>query len=239
MSELLHRFAPDVVYQLAATFGDDFGDACAVNVESSRKLLEEVERLGLGTRVILIGSAAEYGVVNPEENPVSETHVLRPVSTYGLTKAWQTQLAGFYAARGVNVSIARIFNLDGPGLSERLFAGRISRQIDEMLQKRRTVIEVGSLSATRDYIDVQTAAKQIVAVARFGEAGQVYHIASGQPVTMREFLEKRLAEEGLDFGVVQESKSLSNRKGYDVPVIYADVARILKLLKHGELHGKS
>ena len=239
LSAALERTAPDIVIHLAATFGSEFSDAYAVNVDSTRHLLDLVERSNSKVRVILAGSAAEYGAVEPSDNPVPEARALNPVSVYGLTKAWQTQLATVYAARGVDVVVARIFNLEGPGLSERLFAGRVYRQIEEVLQGRRSTIEVGPLSATRDYLKLNDAAEQIAAVMTYGEAGCIYHIASGRPLTMRELLERNLAENGLDMRIVREAPALSNRVGYDVPVIYANVARTTMLLEFWRTRGKA
>lgn len=220
---------PDLVLHLAATFANDFDNAYTINVEATKHLLEIIQQVRLSTRVLLIGSAAEYGVVRPEENPIREDHVLNPVSIYGLTKAWQTQLAGLYTSRGVDVVVARVFNLDGPKLSKRLFIGRLQEQIDEVLTGRKSVIEVGPLTATRDYISTYEAVDQILAIAAHGESGQVYHVASGKPVTMRDILIRYLDHHKLDASIVRESTALTNRIGYDVPAIYADVTRTMQL----------
>ena len=229
LAAVIDREKPELILHLAATFVNDFDEAYAVNVEASRQLLETVRRSAMKTRVLLIGSAAEYGVIQPEENPVREDHVLTPVSVYGLTKAWQTQLAGLYAGSGVDVAVARVFNLEGGDLSERLFIGRLQKQIDEVLAGKQSVIELGPLDATRDYISIDEAAVQILAVAKRGESGQVYNVASGVPVTMREILARYLEKNKLDISVVHESASLSQRAGYDVPVIYADMNKTLQL----------
>jgi nucleoside-diphosphate-sugar epimerase len=169
--------------------------------------------------------------VHPDENPVREDRVLRPVSVYGMTKAWQTQLAGLYAARGVDVAVARVFNLEGPGMSERLFVGRLQKQIQEVLAGSRQVIELGPLDATRDYLSTAEAAEQLLAIAAYAPAGSIHHVASGVPVTMRALMERMLAASGLDAGIVRENRELSNRSGYDVPAIYADVGATMALLK--------
>jgi len=152
----------------------------------------------------LIGSAAEYGVVRLEENPIREDRVLNPVSIYGLTKAWQTQLAGYYASSGVDVVVARVFNLDGPRLSERLFIGRLQKQIAEVLACQKTVIELGPLTAIRDYVSTDEAADQVLAIAEHGETGRVYHVASGLPVKMRDILVRYLSIHKLDASIVHE-----------------------------------
>lgn len=230
LSKIINQVKPELILQLAATFTHDFEDAYAVNVEASRQLLEIVQRSKLEARVLLIGSAAEYGLIQPDENPISEGHGLNPVSVYGLTKAWQSQLAVFYSNRGIDVIVARVFNLKGKKLSDKLFVGRLQRQIDAVLSGEQSVIELGPLSATRDYISTQDAAHQIFSIAKFGKSGQVYHVASGKPVIMRELLTATLEEYNLDLSVVHEAEEKSNRVGYDVPVIYADMKRTLQLM---------
>lgn len=227
----IERIRPDLIMHLAATFSNDFDEAYAVNVNATRHILKAVEESALSTRVVLIGSAAEYGLVSVEENPIVEDRVLRPVSIYGMTKAWQTELAYLHALRGVSVVVARVFNLIGPGLSERLFIGRLRKQIEELRCGGRVRIEVGPLSAVRDYISINDAITQLQVIADYGEAGEVYHVASGQPVTMRELLTRELAAHGLDDSIVVEGANLSNRRGYDVPSIYADINKTTALLK--------
>ncbi len=230
-SAVINNTKPDLILHLAATFVNDFDMAYAINVEATRNLLDIVQKSRHNTRILLIGSAAEYGAVRPEESPICEDHALNPVSIYGLTKAWQTQLAGLYASRGVDVIVARVFNLDGEGLSERLFIGRLQKQIDEVLTGKKSVIELGALTATRDYISTNEAIDQILAIAAYGDTGRVYHVASGKPVVMRDVLMRYLEIYKLDASIVHESTALTNRVGYDVPVIYADITSTLQLMR--------
>ena len=234
IARAIERTRPDLIMHLAATFTNEFDEAYAVNVAATRHMLEAVEASGRPVRVVLVGSAAEYGPVAADENPINEDHVLRPVSIYGMTKAWQTELAYLHACRGANVVVARIFNLTGPYLSERLFVGRLHKQIDELRRGMRTQIEVGPLSAVRDYLTIDDAVTQLLAIADFGEAGKVYHVASGHPITMRELIVRELAAHGLNESIVVEGVGLTNRRGYDVPSIYADIGRTAALLKKGE-----
>lgn len=225
LSKIIELVKPDLVLQLAATFTHDFEVAYAINVEANRQLLETALRLNTGMRVLLVGSAAEYGILQPDENPVSEDHSLNPVSVYGLTKAWQSQLACLYSQRGVDVVVARVFNLKGANLSDKLFVGRLQKQIDKVLAGEQSIIELGPLSATRDYVSLEDAAQQIFSIAEHGDSGQVYHVASGKPVVMRDLLVNTLEENNLDLSVVKEAAEKSGHVGYDVPVIYADMRR--------------
>jgi len=232
-SQMFVAANPQWIIHCAATFSNDYEESCAVNVAATRQVLEAVRTAGSPARVVLIGSAAEYGAVVPEANPIREDHALAPISVYGLTKAWQTQLASLYASLGVDVVIARLFNLDGDGISQRLFVGRVRGQIDEVLAGSRTTLELGPLGAIRDYIHADEAADQILAIATHGDSGSVYHVASGRPTTMRALLEKHLAANGLEGLEVRESLALSNKSGPDVPVIYADMKRTVRLMNKG------
>jgi GDP-4-dehydro-6-deoxy-D-mannose reductase len=229
IAAVMREVQPSLVLHLAASFSDDLDEARAINVDAARHLLDSAMKGAQPCRVLLVGSAAEYGAVDPRENPVREDHRLAPVSTYGLTKAWQSLLAGAYAARGADVVVARIFNLDGPGMSERLFIGRIERQIRELRAGGRTAIEVGALTAVRDYVAIEAAARQVLAIASDGARGEVYHVASGAPVTMQDLLARHLAQHGVPTSAVRSSPQLSNHRGYDAPAIWADVTRTLQL----------
>lgn len=123
VASVIHKYRPRIIVHLAATFDADFEESYKTNVLAAKYILDAVREQQTKTRVLLIGSAAEYGVIYPEENPIKEDHVLTPVSVYGVTKAWQTQLATLYASYGVDVLVARVFNLEGNGLSDRLFIG--------------------------------------------------------------------------------------------------------------------
>jgi GDP-4-dehydro-6-deoxy-D-mannose reductase len=86
----------------------------------------------------------------------------------------------------------------------------------------RKTVEVGSLAASRDYISVDDASVQIVAIIERGQCGGIYHVASGQPVTMRELLQQMLAENGLEYDVTREQSGAPSK--YDVPIIFADIS---------------
>ncbi len=239
LSEVILEHAPDLVVHLAALFDGDFNDIYSVNVSAARTILDAVKVSERKTRVVLIGSAAEYGVVAHGENPVRESRVLKPVSIYGMSKAWQTQLAGVYALQGVDVVVARIFNLYGPNLSESLFIGRVQKQIQDVLAGRKSVIDIGPLSAVRDYLSTDEAADQILAIAMFGRSGSVYHVGSGVPSTMREVLDRCLVTHGLKPTIVRAAVELSNHIGYDIPAIYADVTSTMELIRLRRLSGET
>jgi nucleoside-diphosphate-sugar epimerase len=229
---LIKRIRPQRIFHLAGSFSNVYDLDYRVNALSARHLCETLLAEHSDARLILIGSAAEYGLILAHENPVREDHVLQPISVYGLTKAIQTHFATYYAQRyAVNVVVARLFNLNAPGLSERLFIGRVEQLIARFKRKEIDVIELGSLESQRDYLKSEDAISQLLLIADKGRTGEVYHVASGQPVRMRDLLAGMLLSANLDMSVVREEKSIDRKIGYDIPIIYADVGKTTGLTR--------
>ena len=107
-------------------------------------------------------------------------------------------------------------------LLDALFAGhaKLTDQVEDHMSEALPTI--GSTEA---------AAEQLLAIAALAPAGSVHNVASGEPVTMRALMQRMLAEHGLDPAIVAEAPALSNRSGYDVPVIYADIGKTRALLQ--------
>ncbi len=223
---LVDRTRPDRIFHLAGSTSGEFEMARAVNADGARFLCQAVRGLGLRTRIVVIGSAAEYGFVAPGENPVPESRATRPVTVYGLTKAFQTAIAAYYAGRHeLDIVVARPFNLLAPGLGEHLFVGRTERLIARFQRGEIATLEFGNLSSARDYVDGDEAVRQLLLIAEKGGRGEVYHVASGRPVVMRELLARLLREAGIDPGVVREVPERHSHLGTDVPTIYADITK--------------
>lgn len=224
--DFIARLRPHVIFHMAGDFTNTYDLDYSINSLGARHIIEALIAEHIKARIILIGSAAEYGVVSPEENPIKENRVLRPVSVYGLTKAFQTQLGVYFSINSdIEVVIARMFNLLAPGLSERLFVGRVEKQIAACLRGEAKEIVVGNLDSQRDYVSVDQAIEQLNMIATRGRSGEVYHVASGKPVGMRQLLRKMMTDAGLNPSNVKENIGATGRSGYDVPVIFADITK--------------
>src|SRR5689334_6965292 len=82
---------PDVIYHLAAlshvgTSWTAPAEVFRVNTEGTLNVLLAALDAGVG-RVLVVGSAEQYGVVAPEQMPISEDHPMRPLTPYGASKA--------------------------------------------------------------------------------------------------------------------------------------------------------
>lgn len=230
VADILSRTRPTAVFHLAGSFANAFETDWRNNVLAAENLFRELETQAPQARVVTIGSAAEYGAVPPSANPVREDQPAAPVSVYGLTKLCQTQLSQFHArTAGLQVVVARLFNLLGPGASDQLFVGRVERQIAACKAGTARHIDVGNLDSLRDYLSARQAAEALIALLLHGKAGDIYNVGSGRPVRMRDLLGRLLAEAGLDESIVRTSPA-HHAPRHDVPVIYADITKLQTLI---------
>lgn len=181
LTNLLQQTNPSLVFHLAGLIrSPHLAELLAVNVLGTDNVLQAARELPNPPRVVIPGSAAEYGVcVNQEA--ILETAVLRPVSAYGVSKAAQTHLALAYAQRGeVPVMVGRLFNVTGPGESAAMLVGGVASQIVACeAGQTPAVVQVGNLSAVRDFVDVRDVAGALWRIVQAGHAGDVYNVCSG------------------------------------------------------------
>lgn len=228
---LIGKIRPEHIYHLAGSFTNNYDIDYSVNVLSTKNILDTLLKFTISSRVLLIGSSAEYGFFNSEDNPVSENHPLQPCHIHGLTKVYQTHLMNFYCkVYQMDLVMARTFNLfgDGKRISELMFIGKVCKQIEKIKKGELSKIVVGNLEARRDYIDVREAVKYYRKIMKQGKAGEVYNVGSGSCIKMRTLLALLLKEAGLNMKVVEETPSPIPDKT-DIPEIYADLRKIKSL----------
>ena len=228
LESCLVETCPQVIFHLVASYSKDFEESYKINVDGTKKLLDLVKAERSSARVVLIGSAAEYGIVENDDNPIKEDFRLRPVTVYGLTKSWQTMLMHFYRLQNVDVVLARIFNLYGDGVSPHLLAGNLLKQIKDYKNNNITKIVTGDLSQVRDFISIEEASKQLECIALEGKSGEIYHVATGTPMKAREFALKILKANGVDEEILLEEKQ--SHLVPSVEMIYADMSKSKNLL---------
>ncbi len=197
----------DLVLHLAGGRTGDFQAVMQANVQTTQSLLAAVLQWSSAPRVLLVGSAAQYGVLDPAELPVAEEQPFRPVGYYGATKAW-AEMLGLLAHRvhGIPVVAARVFNVCGPGEPPITFVGAVVSQLAKATLNPGSSITVGSLDAERDFVDVRDAAAALVALVERGTLGDTYNVCSGRAVTMRSVLEMLLALYGRPVQVRQQRR---------------------------------
>lgn len=193
-------------------------DLMAVNALGTANLLSALRGAGQDPAFLVSGSAAEYGTVPREGNPVGEDAPLRPVNDYGVSKAAQGLVAGsFYETHRMRVVRARAFNVTGPGESPAFVASSFARQI-AMVERglAEPVLRVGNLEARRDFIDVRDVAAAYLVLAEEGEPGHVYNVATGRSRSIREVLELLLDRTDVEITLVVERERVRRAEVADI-----------------------
>lgn len=155
------------------------GEMWRANVGGTAGLLVGLRRAGArDTRIVSIGSAAEYSLTAP--GPVREDAPTGSASPYGTTKLAQTLMCLHLGVEsGFRPVVARPFNLIGPGLSPRLVAGSLVKQFVEAGD--RGTIRAGNTHTARDFVDVRDAVRAYWLLATSDRAAGIYNVCSGRP----------------------------------------------------------
>ncbi len=187
VAELLNTVQPDVIVNGAAVLGRNQGDQLELNPLFTENLLKGVNSLELNlSRIVIIGSSAEWGLVEPSQLPMKESVPANANSPYGKSKQAEIELALKMADEyDLPVVVARLFNQLGPGLHP---SNLVSRVIDQ-LGEGRDEIEVRNLDPMRDYLDVRDTAQAIGKLARTEHLPhRVYNVSSGISLTNEEVI---------------------------------------------------
>lgn len=194
------------------------------NIRAQLNVLEAVVQAGLSSRVLVVGSAEEYGKIRPEDLPVDEETPLRPVTPYGVSKVAQDYLGlQYYLSYGVATVRVRSFNHIGPRQREGFVAADFAKQIAEIeAGLRPPQVAVGDLSAGRDFSDVRDVASAYHLALTCGEPGEVYNIGSGHSFTAQALLETLIRLSGRSVSVVQDPARM---RPVEVPEVRADIRK--------------
>jgi GDP-4-dehydro-6-deoxy-D-mannose reductase len=219
---------PDVVYHLAARshVGASWNDEEAVqrvNVDGTANVLS-ASAAAVVARIVVVGSAEEYGRIDESAVPVSETTPLRPVSPYAQSKVAAEELAlAAHRDGAIEVICVRAFNHTGPGQSSNFLVPGLAARIAAAERDGTDDIAVGNLDSVRDYSDVRDVVRAYRLLAERGQPGQVYNVCSGSGVTVADIARglMALARRPLQLAVDPELV-----RPVDVPVLVGDSSRL-------------
>lgn len=189
-----------------------------VNVLGSENLLRAAE----GVRVVAASSAEVYGLVPEEEQPLTEDRVAAPTSPYGMSKAAMERVAAHYDA-----TIVRSFNICGPGQAPIFALPAFAQQLRAIANgEQPPTIQVGNLSARRDFVHVDDAVAGFVTLLEQGHPGEVYNLGSGQAHSVEEALDELIRISGVLAAVEVDRARL---RSVDVPLLVASTIPLSSL----------
>ena len=187
----VRRFRPTHVVHLAARSSGADSDREAirnVNVDGTRNVLEAAALITPFPSVLVISTGYVYGSTEPgraarEEDPIGPLWRYGP---YTDSKIEMESVARNYRAFAI---IVRPFSHTGPGQPPQFAVPGFARQIARIERGLdEPVITVGNLNTSRDVLDVRDIVRAYTALLSGGKAGEVYNVATGQPVAISDIL---------------------------------------------------
>lgn len=200
MSEVFDWFRPEVTYHLAALthVGDSWDHAdefTRVNVVGTQRVLDASFAASPSATTVVISSSEVYGVTRPEDQPLHETFRVAPANPYSASKVEAERVArDALRFRAQRVVIARPFNHLGPGQAPTFVVPALVARLLEARRNGDREIPVGDLSTRRDFSDVRDVVRAYRLLAERGVTGEVYNVASGVDVALRDIADQLVAE---------------------------------------------
>ena len=227
--DLLGRVRPDAIFHLAAqsyvpTSWNSPTDTLVNNITGQVNLFEAMRRLELDAVIQIACSSEEYGLVHPDETPITEDNPLRPLSPYAVSKVAQDFLGyQYFQSYGLKAIRTRGFNHTGPRRGEVFVTSNFAKQIVEIeLGLKDPVIRVGNLDSVRDFTDVRDTVRAYWLAVTKGKPGEVYNIATGRGITIRELLDRLLAASPAEVKIETDPERL---RPSDVEILIGDSSK--------------
>jgi GDP-4-dehydro-6-deoxy-D-mannose reductase len=228
LSGLISSFRPDRIFHLAAQSYPTVSlakprETMDINAGGTINLYECLRTLDMKPIVVIACSSGEYGPVASEDLPVRESHLLRPLHPYGVSKVAQDLLAAQYFANCSIPSVRiRIFNTTGPGKTGDVCSDLTRRVVEIELGLRSPSLLVGNLTPRRALTDVRDLVRALWLSAASCQAGEVYNVGSDQICSVQELVDAIRSRVTVDFKVEQDPELM---RACDEPVIAGDSTR--------------
>ncbi|OZD86063.1 GDP-mannose 4,6 dehydratase [Rhodococcus sp. 05-339-2] len=201
---LIHEVQPDYVFHLAgiSSVWRSWNDpvlTTQVNGLSAAALLDAcyTEQEASGKRIVLVNaSSAEIfaGSGVPLQN--EETRVA-PTSPYGVSKALSHNMVQVYRARGLEATNAILFNHESPRRPETFVTRKITKAAVAITRGTLDTLELGNLTAERDWGWAPDYVDAIAAMADYGK-GDDFVVATGQAHSVADFVAAAFAAVGIE-----------------------------------------
>ncbi|GHT36792.1 nucleoside-diphosphate sugar epimerase [Planctomycetales bacterium] len=171
--------------------------------------------------VTVTGTCFEYGL---QEGCLSETTPAKPCTAYGQAKnELRLMLEDLQQTIPFRLNWLRLFYVFGKGQS----ATSLSGQLETAIAEKRTSFDMSSGEQLRDYLPVEKVAQYIAALTLTEHSGGIINVCSGEPVSVRQFVENYLTERNagikLNFGVYPYPD-------YEPLAFWGDTERLKKIL---------
>lgn len=187
IASIVKEVQPDFIFHLAAQSYVPLSwsaphTTMITNAIGTLHILEAVRQHCPTAAIQIAGSSEEYGLVAPEDCPITEKQPLRPQSPYGVSKVTTDLLAQqYHRSYGLKTIITRAFNHTGPRRGDVFICSQIAKQLALIkLGKAEPVLKLGNLEAVRDFTDVRDMVRAYWLAVNNCQPGVPYNIGTSK-----------------------------------------------------------
>ncbi len=189
---LVKRVRPDAIVNAA---GASYGDPATLwnaNLLLPLRLLDAVRDVAHNIRLVLVGSAAEYGLTEPGIL-LREDHTCTPNSVYGQTKLAAGQMA--LACGASSVVVARLFNVVASPHDPRSLLGRLAAAY------AAGDSDPQGAEAVRDFVTIDDVGRALVALCLSPAPPPIVNVCTGVARSAADVLGHRSARDARSWAV--------------------------------------
>lgn len=229
VTQIVSKYEPTHIFHFAAQSLPTVSWANPVytfdtNIMGSLYLFEAIRHLGRRPVIVSACSSAEYGNVPPSAIPVTEEQSLKPLHPYGISKVCLDLLSREYFLDydipAVNV---RLFNTTGPGKTNDAPSDFVRQLVEIKKGLKPPVIEVGSLTPRRAFLDVTDTVRGFFLAAMKGKRGEAYNLCAARTFKIDEVLKTAIRLSGVNPEVRQVPRLM---RPSDEKIIFGSTQKI-------------
>ncbi len=215
----------DAIYHLAAQTNvahsmQEPEDDMQTNLKGTVNVLEVARHEG--AKLVFTSTAAVYG--QPVINPIPETHSLRPISFYGLSKKAAEDYCRMYHENfGIPCTIMRIFNCYGSHCH-----GVVSDVIRRLRGSMTKLTVLGKPEWAKDFVYVSDVVRALSKALEFDSSSElrVFNVGSGHATKLKDLVEEICRNAGFAPNLYFTGESWPG----DITDLHADITIIRDVL---------
>ena len=226
VNKILKKLKPSIILNFTGSYSNNFQIDFKNNFIHTKNIFDAtIQTNQKNIKIIILGSAAEYGKLINEKNGVKETQICKPDNNYGFTKYMQTKLSKFYVENyGLNIVVARVFNVLSNNAKSKLFFSDLNYKLNQLKKNKKKNIKLIKDLSLRDFINHNHLNKSLYKIIRKGLKNNIYNIGVGKKISSYDIVKKYIK-----LNKIKASRINFILKTNKIKSFYADITKLKNL----------